>query len=118
LAGYANAASGYTLEYVPTEQGFGTGSKVNVKQNETVVEVHEILIYGDINGDGNIDSLCAGTAVDVENYIIEWDSVEDAVFIEAGDLNSDGNIDSMDAGIMVDAENYVLEIDQVTGLVK
>lgn len=116
LAGYAVAANGYTLEYVPTASGFGTGSNAKVKLGDTVAEMYSILIFGDITGDGSIDSLDAGTAVDFENYLISWDPVDDAEYYLAGDLNADGSIDSLDAAKMVDFENYLVEINQGTGL--
>lgn len=115
--GFVDVAGGYSLQYTPGS--IGTGTVVNVIDDSTgaVVLTFRIVIYGDVNGDGNIDSLDAGTMVDVENYIITWDPVSDAAFIQAEDINGDGKTDSIDAGIAVDAENYIITIDQCTGLV-
>ncbi len=98
--------------------GFGTGTAVEVYDNVTssVLETYQILIYGDVNGDGNIDSSDAGLIVDFENFALAWDPSADAVLYKAADLNGDGNIDSSDAGLIVDTENFLLTIDQVTGL--
>ncbi len=114
---------GYELQYIPTSNGFGTGTIVNVVSTaknampNSVVASYTLIIYGDVNGDATIDSMDAGTMVDYENYLVDWDETEDAAKIEAADLNDDGKVDSMDAGIAVDAENYVITIDQTTGLV-
>jgi len=116
LENYAVTAPGYILEYVTTVNGFGTGTVVNVTLNGATIESYTIVIYGDVNGDGNIDSIDAGKIVDYQNYIITWDPVNDAAKRKAADLNGDGNIDSIDAGIAVDAENYMVTIDQTTGL--
>jgi len=98
---------------------FGTGTTVELLNAATsaLVKTYTIVIYGDVNGDGSVDSIDAGTLVDVENYIITWDPAADAAFIQAADLNGDGEIDSIDAGITVDCENYIVTIDQSTGLV-
>lgn len=116
LSGYAQAAAGYTVQCVPKPAGFGTDSTVRVKLGDTSVELYKIVIYGDVNGDGNIDTADAGVIVDVENFLITWYPATDASFIEAGDLNGDGNIDTADAGIIIDYENFLLDIDQATGL--
>ncbi len=117
LADDVDVEAGYELVYVPTANGFGTGTVVNVTLDGVTVESYTIIIYGDVNGDGSTDSLDAGMMVDVENYLVTWDPAIDFAFIEAGDLNGDGTIDSIDAGIAVDAENYMVTIDQSTGLV-
>lgn len=31
------------------------------------------LLYGDVNGDGIIDSVDAGRVVDYENWLVNWD---------------------------------------------
>ncbi len=97
---------------------FGTGTKVDIVDNVTneVKETYYIVIFGDVNGDGNIDSIDAGTMVDVENKSITWNPSADAAFIKAGNVNGDVNVDSLDAGIAVDFENEMINIDQITGL--
>ena len=114
---FVSVDSGYLLEY--STGAIGTGTVVSVKNDSTgeAVDSYTIIIFGDINGDGSIDSLDAGTAVDYENYMLAWDPPFDEIMPFAGDINGDGSIDSLDAGIMVDAENYMLNISQVTGRV-
>lgn len=104
------------LEYTP-ETGFGTGSKVRLVDNFSLATIitYTIIIFGDLNGDGNIDTIDAGILVDFENHRINWGPPSDAIYSKAGDLNSDGNLDSIDAGIAVDLENHFLSIDQCTG---
>lgn len=117
LTGYVTAASGYELSYTPNPNGFGTGTIVNITKDGITIDSYTILLYGDVNGDGSIDSLDAGIMVDYENYLIPWEPAADAAYLKAADLNGDNSIDSLDAGITVDAENYVVTIDQTTGLV-
>ncbi len=116
LADDVDVAAGYELVYVPTANGFGTGTVVNVTLDGVTVESYTVIIYGDVNGDASIDSLDAGMMVDVENYLVPWDTAEDAALFKAGDLNGDGGIDSLDAGIAVDAENYIMGVNQLTGI--
>lgn len=95
----------------------GTGSKLQLLAGDgSIIDELKIVIFGDVNGDGNIDSIDAGLLVDYENYLVNWDPVANAANIKSSDLNGDGNIDSIDAGIAVDAENYIVTIDQKTGL--
>ncbi|HZK39164.1 MAG TPA: InlB B-repeat-containing protein [Clostridia bacterium] len=103
-----------------TTGSFGTGTKVEVVDNETqtVIENFTVIIFGDVNGDGNIDGIDAGILIDVENYANDWDPITAAAFIKAGDLNGDGNLDSVDAGIITDEANHKSVLDQTTGLVK
>lgn len=117
LDGYVNVASGYSLSCVQTQNGFGTGTIANVKKDGEIIQSYTIVIYGDVNGDGNIDSIDSSIIVDVENNAILWETTTDAAYLEAGDLNDDGNIDSMDAGIAVDIENYILFVNQSSGVI-
>ncbi|MEI6579938.1 MAG: hypothetical protein WCN92_10835, partial [Eubacteriales bacterium] len=97
---------------------FGTGTKVDVVDNVTNEgkSTYYIVIFGDVNGDGNIDNIDAGAIVDVENKVGTWDTTLDASFIKAGNINGDINLDSIDAGIAIDFENDKINIDQVTGV--
>ena len=112
---YGNAHLVFTL----TLNGFGTGTKVELIENSTgaVLETYFIVIFGDVNGDGNIDSIDAGSLVDFENGIIAWYPNATSPYYLASDLNGDGNVDSMDAGIAVDFENKMVNINQGSGLV-
>ncbi|MEI6579935.1 MAG: dockerin type I repeat-containing protein, partial [Eubacteriales bacterium] len=104
--------------YTPSATALGTGVKVELVDCTTniVLDTYCILIFGDVNGDGNIDSIDAGLLVDIENKVIAWSKTLDAAYYLAGDLNNDGNIDSLDAGIAVDFENSVRNVNQQTGL--
>ncbi|MEI6579172.1 MAG: S8 family serine peptidase, partial [Eubacteriales bacterium] len=105
------------LEYTPDSEILGTNTKIDLIDNETlaIVETFHIVIFGDVNGDSNIDSLDAGIIVDFQNSCMPWDPIADAAFIKAGDVNNEGNVDSIDAGLVVDTENSYLYINQVTG---
>jgi uncharacterized repeat protein (TIGR02543 family) len=107
------------LAYTPDNGVLGTGTKVELIDNSTgaVLQTYTIVIFGDVNGDGNIDSIDAGVMVDVQNYSTTWDPVANAYYYKAGDLNGDGNIDSIDAGLTVDFQNYMVNINQATGSV-
>lgn len=96
----------------------GTGTKVELIDlgSGATLDSITILIFGDVNGDGNIDTSDAGLIIDYENFLLDWDPVTDAVLFKAADLNGDGNVDSSDAGIIVDIENFLLTVDQTTGL--
>jgi len=114
---YVTLTGDAKLVYTPDTENIGTGTRVDLIDNNTnaVVESYQIIIFGDVNGDGNIDSIDAGVIVDVENYLVTWDKTADASLYFAGDVNGDGNVDSIDAGVVVDIQNYNANIDQATG---
>jgi subtilisin family serine protease len=117
LDGIVEVTGGATLQTSNTGgSSLGTGTIVNVMINGGIIETYKIIIFGDVNGDGNIDSIDAGKIVDIQNYMTSWDPVADAAFYKAADVNGDGNIDSIDAGLLVDSQNYMAQIDQTTGL--
>jgi hypothetical protein len=113
---YIKPVGGATLEIIKSSATIcGTGTVVNVKNNGVTIKTFQVVIFGDVNGDGNIDAMDAGKIVDFENYQITW--AEPSCFRKAGEINGDGSIDSIDAGLIVDCENYLSTIDQVTGTV-
>lgn len=103
------------LAYDHGRESLGTGSKVFHINNltEQVIHTYTILIFGDVNGDGNVDGTDAGKAVDYENYLFDWQGTDNNLFRHAADVNGDGAVDSIDAGILVDFENYKTIISQM-----
>jgi len=77
-----------------------------------------VVIFGDVNGDANIDSSDAALITDFENFAVAWTLPNDAAYLKAADLSGDGNVDSSDAALVTDAENFTVAIDQVTGLAR
>lgn len=116
--GFVRISGDVKLEYELVAGAFGTGTKVKLVYNTTrsVLVTYTIVIFGDVNGDGNIDAIDAGVLVDYENATNSWDALADAARYKATDVNGDGNIDSIDAGILVDIENNLRTINQATGL--
>lgn len=116
---FINIIGSGQLEYSTISETLGTGVSVDLIDNETqeVLQTFIIVIFGDVNGDGNITGIDAGVVIDVENYMLGFNEITDAAFIKAGDLNLDGNINGSDAGIMVNIENYAANIDQTTGAI-
>ncbi len=114
---YVLVNSGYSLEY--SADTIGTGTLVSVRDNNTdeVVDSYIIVIYGDVNGDGVIDTSDADMIVDIGNYALpQWDPVTDAAYIKACDLFRDGVIDENDCVVLKDVQNYALTLDQRTGV--
>ncbi len=117
---YVSVNGNGRIEYSPDLALLGTGTEVRVIDNFTGVTLQTfyIVIFGDVNGDGNIDSSDAGVLVDFENYMLSWNTTGDDAYKKAADLNNDGNIDSIDAGVVVGAENLDCVINQITGTVE
>ena len=70
---------------------FATGDKINIK-NSLEERNYEVLIYGDINGDGKIDKLDASAILRAFYKYANYDGV----YKEAADINKDGKIDKLD----------------------
>lgn len=99
-ADYFEATNGGTVEWAAGTASSvnGTGATVTLKDaSGAVVSTYTLIIFGDLNGDGNVDSTdsavimqkVAGTATltDVQTF--------------AGDLNADGNSDSTDSAAIM-----------------
>ncbi len=117
LAGYVDVAPGYELSYVPDTGIFGTGTIVNVTKDGVTVESYTIIIYGDVNGDSEVDNNDAGWIVDLSNYkYTALDAAADAAVIKACDLFRDGVIDENDACVITDVQDSSQAINQTTGV--
>ena len=123
------------LEYVLTKYKVaGTGTVVNVyDRNDTpddisddiLVEQYIIVIYGDVNGDADIDATDYSIVTDNNLGLADWANYDDAVdatnenynhaMVLAANLNDDANVDGTDAQLINDVSLYAAEINQQTG---
>ncbi len=82
---------------VPDNSMIGTGSCVKLLFNKEVIEEYKIVIYGDLNGDGLIDSaditLLTSGILRLQKFSGE--------FFAAADINKDGLIDSTDLTLVL-----------------
>ncbi len=117
LAAYVDLTdSTCTLDFIQSE-GFGTQTIVNLMRSGTIIDSYTVVLYGDVNGDGNIDTNDSDMIVDIGNYVLpQWDPVTDAAYIKACDLFQDGVIDENDCAVLTDVQNYALTLDQSTGV--
>jgi hypothetical protein len=93
LDGFLDIADGCTLSYTPTANGFGTGSSVNVIKNGVTVESFQIVIPGDISGNGKITALDALMLLQISAGSISLNQAQQL----ACDVNGDAVISAVDA---------------------
>ena len=96
---------GCTLEYTSP----GTGSTIAVKVGDNVLKEMTLIIYGDVTGDGIVDSFDVSSVAAVSCYEYEY---EDEYFNEAGDVYDDGYVDVIDLAFIISAANCDITIDQ------
>ena len=95
-ANYFEATNGGTLTWdVGTAASEnGTGATVTLKDSKgTDVATYTLIIFGDVNGDGAVDS---ADAVQVKRVSVLLATL-DGAYAFAGDYNADGAVDSADA---------------------
>ncbi len=64
----------------------GTGSKIQVKENGKVLRQYQIILYGDANGDGKINSV---DLLVLQRHILEIEPIEE-IFRKATNINKNG----------------------------
>ena len=92
--------------------GFGTGTKVELfdGENQTVIKTYYIVIFGDVNGDGLIDTADRDLLANAASY--QNGFTQGSAFESAADLTQDGNIDAFDLNILKAAVYGIDNIDQ------
>lgn len=90
---------------------FATGSRVDLLKNGVVLDSYEIVIFGDVNGDGKYDGTDAVITNCIACGMLSKDDVGEAVYL-ASDCNHDGTTDSADVSILNDAGLLLTQIDQ------
>ena len=83
----------------------GTGSKLVIKDEEDQVIIeYTFILYGDVNGDGKINSV---DLLVLQRHILEIKKM-DGVFLKAGNINKNGKVpSSLDLLII---QRHILEI--------
>lgn len=64
----------------------GTGSKIRIKEDGKILREYKIIIYGDSNGDGKINSI---DLLVLQRHILEIQPIED-IYRKASNINKNG----------------------------
>ena len=91
----------------------GTGTKILIKQGDTVVNEFEAVIFGDVDGDSWYDGTDAYFVYLVASGMVSADVLSDAQRA-ACDANHDGVIDNADVALLEQAGLLLKAIDQNT----
>lgn len=97
IEAYIDYAGG-TVEYEETDYGFGTGTVVKFMVGGEAIEEYTIIIFGDVNGDGVVDTFDYATLAGIVNGDIDVD--EDSAIYKAADIFADGSIDTFDLAVL------------------
>lgn len=83
----------------------GTGSKIRLVDNNNIIKMeYYIIIYGDVNGDGKINST---DLLVLQRHILEIEKLK-GVFLKAGNINKNGkNPSSLDSLLI---QRHILEL--------
>lgn len=73
-------------EILNDKDKLGTGSKIIIKDNEEIIGVYEIILYGDVNGDGKINSI---DLLVLQRHILEIEKIS-GIYLKAGNIYKNG----------------------------
>ena len=82
----------------------GTGSKIRFLENGKVKMEYKIVIYGDLNGDGKINSI---DLLVLQRHILEIEQLQGA-FLLAGNINKNGKNPSSIDSLLI--QRHILEL--------
>lgn len=117
--------TGYTLSvYSQTETSVNvtsttkatTGMKIlkQISGTDTIVEVFHVIVFGDVQGDGDVNSLDASIIL---SYVADNETITDIQKI-AGDVNHDGIANNIDAALILKYNAGLIEIEQNVGVIE
>ena len=89
----------------------GTGSKIKMSYPDNRSDEFEVVIFGDVNGDGWYDGQDATMVNMLANGMLSREQVGDAAY-KAADCNHDGVINQLDVDILSRAGVLLSDIDQ------
>lgn len=76
----------YKNEILQDTDTVGTGTKIRIKEDGKILRQYQIIVYGDANGDGKINSV---DLLVLQRHILEIDSMEE-IFRKASNINKNG----------------------------
>lgn len=85
----------------------GTGNRLAVYVNGTLAKEYEVVVYGDINGDGKISNV---DFVLLQKQILGI-TVQSGSYLEAANTSRDGGVSNKDFVIL---QKHILNISQIT----
>lgn len=85
----------------------GTGSKIKVKENGNVLREYLIIIYGDVNGDGKINST---DLLVLQRHILEIEQLK-GIFKKAANIRKNGKMPSSIDLLLI--QRHILEIQMI-----
>ena len=86
----------------------GTGCSIKIMDNENLIIEYNVLMYGDVNGDGKINSI---DLLVLQRHILEIESLND-IYIKAGNVRKNGkNPSSVDCLLI---QRHILGIQQIS----
>lgn len=69
-------------EILTDEELVGTGAKVRIKENEEILREYKIILYGDVNGDGKINSV---DLLILQRHVLEIEKLE-GIYVKAASV--------------------------------
>ena len=92
---------------------YSTGAKIILEDEDgNILKDYQIVIFGDIDGAGDVDSLDSLNLSKYVNKIITLDNIA----IKAGDVNRDGITTAEDANIIFSHIGYICDYNQITNV--
>jgi len=85
----------------------GTGSKIKILDNNQIIMEYNVILYGDVNGDGKINSV---DLLVLQRHILEKEKLT-GIFLKAGNIRKDGrNPSSLDSLLI---QRHILELQMI-----
>ena len=109
----ANIQSDYSIQVLKPNGKENTGNVGNgdtvkiVNSNGESQASYTVVIFGDINGDGNISNV---DLVYMKRQILNIEKIDGAKFV-AADLNKDGKISNVDLVLML---RHILKLSEIS----
>ena len=105
---FFEATGGGMLRIVMGENGFGTGTKVDLIYDGSIIRTYKVVIFGDVDGDGDIANPDIAKMLTFVSGSATPESLESYTL----DFYHDYNIDNLDQPTEISAVGGSLTIDQ------